>query len=51
MDSGQLEFRDRGKSNNLDVQEEAFGKISYSIFINGILNGHLERSERYHAKC
>ena len=27
MDSGQLEFRDRGKSNNLDVWEEAFGKI------------------------
>lgn len=40
MDSGQLEFRDRGKSNNLDVREEAFGKISYSIFINGILNGY-----------
>jgi len=42
MDSGQLELRDRGKSNNLDVWEEALGKISYSIFINGILNDYFE---------
>lgn len=43
MDSGQLEVREWGKPNNLDVQEELFGRILYSTFINGILSGHYEQ--------
>ena len=43
MDSGQLEVREGGKPNNLDVQEEVFGRILYSTFINGILSGHYEQ--------